>query len=284
MDKEVLQVAIEDIVQPSKGIISTDHLQELTSSVKVSGIRDPLLLRRVANRRYEILSGENRYRAAILCNFTSVPAYIADSRFRTDIKQQQTPVSSFSGQKHKVLDEARKYRDMYYIDHISTRDMAINFGKSEYAIKSRMDMLIMLSPKVQKALDEDLITERHARLLLKINSYDRQDEILDRILKDHITVVELNDIIAREDPMYLTENTEELTPIIPMIGSRNKFINMNLLAQQQQQTEDLYYAIDRIREELGPDSEVTIARADIGNDDYEVRIRCPRYTNKSKVA
>lgn len=274
MDKNVLQVAIEDIVQPIDTSINSEHLSELTSSIKTHGIREPLILRRVDNRRYEILSGDSKYKAAKICGLASVPAFITDTRFRRDV-QPVTPRSSFNYSR-RTLDEARKYRDMLYINHTSTRDIAVEFGKSEYAVKSRIDMLILLSPKVQKALDSNLITERHARLLLKINSHERQDQILDMILKGRITVMGLKNIIDHENPMYLMANSEELTPITPMVGTRSKFINMNLLAQNQpQESHNFYQVIDKIKEELGPDGDVTIAEED-SDGVYEVKIRYQR--------
>lgn len=280
IDREVLNVAIEDIIQPIDKTVNSDHLRELTSSIRTHGIREPLLLRRVDYRHYEILSGRNKYKAALLSGFTSVPAYITDSRFRKDIRTSTPAISSFDYHR-RVLDEAKKYRDMLYINHISIKDIAIEFGKSEYAVKSRIDMLIMLSPRVQNALDKNFISERHARLLLKINSHERQDELLDMILNGQITVSGLKDIIDREDPMNLVENTEELTPITPWIGSNSKFINMSVLAQQQP-PRDLYHVIDKIKAEMGSEGDIVISKDDSG--EVEVRIRYPRVNNKSKVA
>ena len=121
IDREVLNVAIEDIIQPIDKTVNSDHLRELTSSIRTHGIREPLLLRRVDYRHYEILSGRNKYKAALLSGFTSVPAYITDSRFRKDIRTSTPPRSSFDYHR-RVLDEAKKYRDMLYINHNSLKN------------------------------------------------------------------------------------------------------------------------------------------------------------------
>ncbi len=227
MEPQVLQVNLDDIIpnrfQPR---ISFDDqgLKELSASIKEHGIIQPLVLRKLG-KKYEIIAGERRYKAATLAGLTVVPAVI--SNIDDNKSAEIALVENIQRRDLTPIEEARSYKNLLDKGYLTQEDLAKKMGLSQPAVANKL-RLLNLDDSVQQALLDGKISERHARALLSLNDKASQREWLDKIISERMTVRQLDQALKKANE----NNTDEsaiplvnLTPDINAIKSNSFDIN-----------------------------------------------------------
>ena len=195
-ESQVLNVPIEDIIpnrfQPRLNF-DESSLQELSSSIKEHGIIQPLVLRRVGDK-YEIIAGERRYKASKMAGLTSVPAII--STLDDKASAEVAVVENIQRKDLTSIEEARSYKMLLDKGYLTQDELAKKMGLSQSAISNKL-RLLSLSQNVQDALIQGKISERHARSLLQLSSMQEQDEWLNKIIEERLTVRDLDNKLKR---------------------------------------------------------------------------------------
>lgn len=180
-------IPIEAIVpnrfQPRK-VFNDKSIKELSESIKQHGLLQPITLRPIEEDMYEIIAGERRFRAMKFLNFEYVESII---KYLTD--QEAAVIAIIENIQRENLspyEEALAYKRLLSMDDIKQKDLAISLGKSQSFIANKL-RLLKLSSSVITALQNNEITERHARTLLSIDN-DTQYEILQKVKKEDLTV------------------------------------------------------------------------------------------------
>lgn len=215
-ESQVLNVPIEDIIpnrfQPRLNF-DENGLKELAASIKEHGIIQPLVLRRLGDK-YEIIAGERRYKASKLAGLTSVPAIIS---VMDDQKSAEVAiVENVQRRDLSSIEEAKSYKALLDKGYLTQEELAKKMGLSQSAISNKL-RLLSLAPVVQDALMEGKISERHARSLLQLESLEEQENWLNKIVEERLTVRELdkrlkgNDIKEQKEEIPIVE----VTPNIP---------------------------------------------------------------------
>lgn len=234
---EVVELYLDDIIpnrfQPRE-VFDEKALKELAVSIKEHGVIQPIIVRSV-NGKYEIIAGERRYKASALAGLTKIPAIV-----RNLDDKEASKVALLENLQRKDLnpiEEARTYQKIIELDQMTQDDLAKTMGKSQSAIANKI-RLLSLPTEIQDALLKDEISERHARTLLSIDDNNAQKELLNRIIKEKITVRELEKIISDMYPNNKnvlndvvdtpTEKVEVPNNTVDL--SQNKFINNAPLA------------------------------------------------------
>ena len=168
-------------------------LQELASSIRIHGIVQPLVVRRVQDK-FEIIAGERRFKASQLLGLNAVPCIIVDI---DDNESAEVAVIENTHRRDlSPIEEAKSYKkilDKHYLtqDQLSSR---MGIAQSTLANKLR---LLTLDEAVQEALQKNQISERHARSLLKLTDKMKQVELLNTIIRDRLTVKQVDDEIDK---------------------------------------------------------------------------------------
>lgn len=196
LEQNILQIPIEEIIpnrfQP-RLTFDERGLEELANSIKQHGIIQPLVLRRV-NDKYEIIAGERRYKAATMAGLTTVPAVIANV---DDNKSAEVAiVENVQRRDLTPIEEARSYKNLLDKGYLTQAELAKKMGISQSAIANKL-RLLNLDSKVQEALLNNQISERHARSLLVLTDGDEQQKWLNRIIEERMTVRELDDALKQ---------------------------------------------------------------------------------------
>lgn len=211
-ESQILNVPIEDIIpnrfQPR---ISFDEssLQELALSIKEHGIIQPLVLRRLGDK-YEIIAGERRYKASKMAGLTSVPAII--SQLDDKNSAEVAIVENVQRKDLSSIEEARSYKALLDKGYLTQDELAKKMGLSQSAISNKL-RLLSLSDAVQQALMDNKISERHARSLLQLDSHEKQNEWLQKIIDERLTVRALDKRLKENDMNNKLEEIEEV-PVI----------------------------------------------------------------------
>lgn len=211
--KEVRQIPIEDIIpnrfQPR---INFDEkaLNELADSIKQHGIIQPLVLRPLGDK-FEIIAGERRYKAATLAGLSTVPGIVTEMDDNTSA--EVALIENVQRKDLSSIEEAKSYKSMLERSNMTQEELAKKMGLSQSTIANKL-RLLNLSQEVQDALSQEKISERHARALLSITNKEEQVKWLDRIIKERLTVRQLDLAIKDE----LNDNVEPSGDDIPKVN------------------------------------------------------------------
>ena len=167
-------------------VFEPEALKELTESIREHGVLEPIVVTVGATAgRYELVAGERRLRAAILAGLPTIPAVVrtADALERLELAL----IENIQRQDLNALEEAEAYTKLMDDFSLTQEEVARRVGKSRPVIANTL-RLLKLPSEVQSALASGQVSAGHARALLALPSEDLQREYLKRILKDHLTV------------------------------------------------------------------------------------------------
>ena len=216
-NNQIIKVKIEDIVpnrfQPRINF-DKEALNELAASIKRYGIIQPLTLRQIGPK-YEIIAGERRYKAAIIAGLTEVPAMIATMDDQTSA--ELAIIENLQREELSAIEEAKSYKRLIDFSNITQAELANRLGKSQSAIANKL-RLLNLTKEVQEALAKNQISERHARSLLAVKEPNQQVDILNRIIKERLTVKDtdqvIKDLTNNDSNINKDNNIEKQIPVI----------------------------------------------------------------------
>ncbi len=195
-NEQVQEIFVEDIIpnrfQP-RLTFDEKALQELSDSIKVHGVIQPLVLRKVGNK-YEIIAGERRYKASCMAGLKKVPAIV---RELTDNESAEIAlIENIQRKNLSSIEEAQSYKNLLERGYLTQDELAKKLGVSQPTIANKL-RLLNLCDEVQNALLNEQISERHARSLLQITNPDEQKKMLNRIVKERLTVKQLDNEIKK---------------------------------------------------------------------------------------
>ena len=193
LSSQVIQLNISDIIssknQPRK-IFDATALDTLCESIKKYGIIQPLIVRKI-NDKYEIVSGERRYRAAKKIGMLTVPALVGE--FNDVECMELSLVENLQNKSLNPLEEGKAYKKILDASSMPIEELEKNTSVSKDRIQEKIKLLD-LDKEVQKSLLKNDISESHAKLLLKLD-LTKQIEVLNKIISDKLTVKETSDYI-----------------------------------------------------------------------------------------
>ena len=194
--KEIVNIRLDEIIpnrfQP-RLTFNEQELNELAESIKMHGIIQPLVLRKI-NDKYEIIAGERRYKAAQIAGLDTVPALIVEM---DDKKSAEVAlVENLQRKDLSAIEEAQSYKKILDMGYITQEELALRMGVSQPTIANKL-RLLNLSIPVKDALLNNKISERHARSLLAINDTNMQISMLNRIINERLTVRQTDDEIRK---------------------------------------------------------------------------------------
>ena len=162
------ELPIEDLTpgqyQPRKKMYR-ETLQELADSIKAQGIIQPLVVRRQASGRYEIVVGERRWRAAQMAGLTTVPVVIKE--LRNDEAAKIALIENLQREDLNAMDQARALQRLQKEFNLTQDALSESVGKSRTAVTNLL-RLLNLSSEVQELLEAGKIEMGHARALLPL--------------------------------------------------------------------------------------------------------------------
>lgn len=193
---KLMTLNIDDILpnrfQP-RIYFNENNLNELAQSIHKYGVIQPIIVRPV-NNKYEIIAGERRYKASKIANKQTIPAIVVNL---TDRESEEIALLENAQRRDLTsIEEAVSYKRILDMGYINKEELAKNIGKSENIITGKVNLLD-LDDSVGEALLYGKISEGHARSLLKLKDRRLQREMLDRIIKERLTVKKLDEEIAK---------------------------------------------------------------------------------------
>lgn len=208
--------------QPRK-VFNEEEIQGLAESIKENGLINPITLRE-KDGKYQIISGERRFRAFKFLNRDRVPALvlenIADSKML-----ELTLVENIQRADLNAIEVARSYKKLIYDLNIKQEELANRVGKSRSTISNSMRILD-LSENIQNLVLESKISEGHARTILSLDDENEREEFAKEIVEKGYSVRECERIVKeRKNNIsndHNTSNNEENTENQNEVKKENK--------------------------------------------------------------
>ncbi len=195
----VANIPIEEIevnpFQPRKDFDET-ALQELAESLKVHGLIQPITVRRLTDKQYQLISGERRLRASRIAGLTEVPAYI---RLADDQQMlEMALVENIQREELNPIEIAITYQRLIDECSLTHESLSDRVGKKRPTITNFLSLL-KLPPEIQQALKEGNISTGHAKVLKGINDFGVQSSLFRETVTKQLSVRELEDLARKFD-------------------------------------------------------------------------------------
>ncbi|MEE3381846.1 MAG: ParB/RepB/Spo0J family partition protein [Succiniclasticum sp.] len=196
-DVHVIRVPRTSVVpnpyQPRKEF-EPEALQELAASIRQYGVLQPLLVAPGPDGTYILIAGERRLRASGLAGLETVPVIVSDYT-----NQQIAEIAMIENLQRKdlhFLEEAEGYEKLLDTFHMTQETMAVKVGKKQSTIANKL-RLLKLSPALRQKIHDSDLTERHARVLLKLDSDEEREAVVDKAVKDGLTVRQTEALVEK---------------------------------------------------------------------------------------
>jgi ParB family transcriptional regulator, chromosome partitioning protein len=177
--------------QPRKGF-DEEALASLTASVRELGVLQPVLVRPLADDRYELIAGERRWRAAKRAGLPSLPAIVRQVDDTTSL--EQALVENLHRADLNALEEAAAYQQLIEDFHLTHDQVAAKVGKSRAAVSNTL-RLFQLPPAIQKLVADGQLSAGHARALLGTPDRAYQEQLARRAVADGLSVREVEEAV-----------------------------------------------------------------------------------------
>ena len=207
---DILRIPV-DLIEPNpfqpRKSFDAEALEELAESIRTFGLIQPLTVRAKSNGKYQIISGERRYRAARLAGLEMVPAYIRDASDQGML--EMAIVENIQRENLDPIEVAMSYQRLIDECNLTQEKMAERVGKKRASVTNYL-RLLKLPAKVQHDLKVGLVSVGHAKVLLGLEDPAVQEALCDSIVKNGLSVRQLEDKIKRLSAVPFEEHEQEL--------------------------------------------------------------------------
>ncbi len=214
---DILRVPVEMIEpNPFQPRLSFDQeaLNELASSIRTLGLIQPITVRRSSPGKYQIISGERRYKACRLAGLSTIPAYIRDTDDQGML--EMAIVENVQRENLDPIELALSYQRLIDECDLTQDKLAERVGKNRATVANTI-RLLKLPAKVQHDIKVGLLTMGHAKAILGVSDPDKQEQLCDLVIKDGMSVRELEALVRKVlvEPSASTKPAQPKTQELP---------------------------------------------------------------------
>ncbi|NIJ44561.1 ParB family chromosome partitioning protein [Wenyingzhuangia heitensis] len=214
----IIELELEQIeVNPfqPRTFFDEEALRELGESIKILGVIQPITVRRLDNDKFQLVSGERRFRASKLIGNATIPAYI---RLAND--QEMLEMALVENIQRKNLDPievALSYQRLIDEINLTQEELGGRVGKKRSTVTNYL-RLLKLDPIIQTGMRDGFVSMGHGRALINLDNSLKQLEIYEKILKDGLSVRQTEALVSQ-----LKQNKATKTlPVVPNFVKNNE--------------------------------------------------------------
>jgi ParB family chromosome partitioning protein len=167
-------------------------LDELAASIREHGVLQPILVRPIADGRYQLIAGERRWRASMIAGRPSIPALVED--IDDDTALEISIIENLQREDISPLDEATMYDRMIRDHGYSIRRLAEKLGKDKGYLENRL-RLADAPDEIRELVSLRKDTLSHAYELLKVQDPRRRKRLADQVARNELSLVKLRERI-----------------------------------------------------------------------------------------
>ena len=193
MDEISLDLIETNPFQPRE-YFAPEALQELAESIRVQGIIQPITVRKVSAKKYQLISGERRFQASKLAGLKTIPAYV-----RTADDQQMIEmalIENIQRENLNAIEIALSYKRLMEECDLKQEDLGARVGKNRSTVTNYM-RLLKLPPHIQVAIRDNKLSMGHARCLVSLEDTALQNTLFQKAIAEDWSVRRLEDAVRQ---------------------------------------------------------------------------------------
>ena len=217
-----LQLSLDKIyVNPNQPRTNFDSVQidNLVVSIKELGIIQPITVRKIENDKFEIISGERRYRASKIANLESIPCYIKAVEDETDLLKMSL-VENVQRVDLDPIEIALTYERFINEYNLNIDAISRLVGKDRSTISNYI-RLLKLDPIIQSGIRDGFLSMGHGRALINVDDKKLQIEIYEQIISSKLSVRQTEKIVRGNKAIKTNNSSSDVSKIY--IDATNKF-------------------------------------------------------------
>ncbi len=208
---KITVIPLEDIFrspyQPRR-VFNEEEMEELSRSIQNYGVIQPIIVRPFDNK-YQIVAGERRFRACKMLGLKEIPAIIQE--INDERAAEISIIENLQRKELNFFEEANAYSQLINFFGMTQEEIAARVGKSQSAIANKL-RLLKLPEEVRDKISPDMVSERHARALLKINTTEMQLAILNQIYEKDLTVKQTENLVLKASQNNIPQEDNKNDP------------------------------------------------------------------------
>ena len=169
-------------------------LEELASSIQAIGIIQPITLREVGHQQYQIIAGERRYRASLLAQKETIPAYVRKANDEHVV--EMALIENIQREDLNAIEIALTYQKLREQYGLTQEQLSERIGKNRTTITNFL-RLLKLPAEIQMGLTAKKIDMGHARALLPLEDAQMQLAVYETICSDHLSVRKVEELVKQ---------------------------------------------------------------------------------------
>ena len=189
-----------------------ESLEELGNSIKELGVIQPITVRKLEGNKFQLVSGERRFRASKLIGNRSIPAYI---RLAND--QEMLEMALVENIQRKNLDPievALSYQRLIDEIQLTQEELSTRVGKKRSTVTNYL-RLLKLDPILQTGMRDGFISMGHGRAIINVEDVQDQLQIYEQIIREKLSVRQTEELVKNfKKPVKTTSKKKEIPKFI----------------------------------------------------------------------
>lgn len=209
-----------------------EALDELAASIKELGIIQPVTVRKLGYDKFQLISGERRFRASQLAGLTQIPAYVRIADDKTVL--EMALVENIQREDLNPVEVALSFQRLIEECNLTQEQLSERVSKGRTTITNFL-RLLKLPAEIQSALINKRITMGHARPLIALDDTAKQLELFKKIITDELTVRDVEGLAKEtgKTPAGKKEKAEKGDDIKSAQNSLSQYFNAKVDVKKQ---------------------------------------------------
>ena len=174
-----------------------EALQELSESIKVHGIIQPITVRRLTTNQYQLISGERRFQASRLAGLKTIPAYIRSANDQQML--EMALIENIQRENLNAIEIALSYQRLISECSLKQDELGERVGKNRATVTNYL-RLLRLPPDIQIAVRDNKLSMGHARAIINVENPEKQLYIFKKTVEDDLSVRKVEELVREMSP------------------------------------------------------------------------------------
>src|ERR1700733_14457892 len=190
--------------------INQDQLAELAASIAANGVVQPVLVRPLANGRFQLIAGERRWRASKVAGKATIPAILR--QVSDEQAMEITIVENLQRADLNAMEQARAFERLGREFHMTQEQISLRTGKDRTSIGNFL-RLLKLPVSVQGSIESGELSFGHGRALLGLQHHPGLEQVVKRIIANSLSVRQTESLVQG---VLVPEGKKEPKPELPV--------------------------------------------------------------------
>ncbi|MGY4386348.1 ParB family chromosome partitioning protein [Pedobacter sp. UYP24] len=185
-------------------------LMELSESIRVQGLIQPITVRKKPDGGYQLISGERRLRASKLAGLTEIPTYVRSANDQQML--EMALIENIQRENLNAIEVALSFQRMMEECNLKQEQLGDRVGKNRSTVTNYL-RLLKLPPAIQISIRDQKISMGHARALVSVDSVQKQLFLHDQIIQQGLSVRKVEELVRNLGNEEVNKPAKKTAPI-----------------------------------------------------------------------